>query len=274
MPDRSGLSFRADLYRGTAPYYDRYRPPYPKALFDDLCQRLPVSGNGRLLDLACGTGHISFPLAARFSQVVAVDQEPESVAYGRAKAEPTRVTNIEWVIGAAETVSLDGTFELVAIGNAFHRVDRTAVARRVFSWLVPGGGVALVWGGSPWRGEQPWQPAMRALHDEWTEKLGAADRVPAAWEQVMDRHPHDEVLAEAGFDYAGRFEFLVEETWTIETLTGFVYSTSTLNREVLCERAALFESELADLLRSYEPIGVFPVLASYAYQLARKPMSA
>jgi Family of unknown function (DUF5990) len=27
------VRFRPDLYRGTEPYYDRYRPPYPEALF-------------------------------------------------------------------------------------------------------------------------------------------------------------------------------------------------------------------------------------------------
>jgi ubiquinone/menaquinone biosynthesis C-methylase UbiE len=47
-------------------------------------------GGGRLLDLACGTGEIAFPLARHFGEVCAVDQEPESVAYGKAKSEETR----------------------------------------------------------------------------------------------------------------------------------------------------------------------------------------
>jgi hypothetical protein len=40
-------AFRTDLYRGTAPFYDRYRPQYPVALLEDLTERLPVSGMGR-----------------------------------------------------------------------------------------------------------------------------------------------------------------------------------------------------------------------------------
>jgi ubiquinone/menaquinone biosynthesis C-methylase UbiE len=113
------LRFRTDLYRGTAPFYDRYRPPYPEELMDDLRQRLPASGRGRLLDLACGTGQIAFPLADAFAEVWAVDQEEESVAYGRAKAEAGGITNITWVSGSAESVALDGSFELVASATPF-----------------------------------------------------------------------------------------------------------------------------------------------------------
>jgi len=265
------LRFRTDLYRGTAPYYDRFRPPYPEALLDDLCRRLPVTGRGRLLDLACGTGQIAFPLADRFAEVWAVDQEPESVAFAKAKAAMEGVTHIRWLAGAAETVDLDGPFELVAVGNAFHRLDRPAVARRTFSWLEPGGGVALLWGGTPGRGSRPWQTALAALYEEWMARLGVTDRVPAAWEQVMDRYPHEQVLAEAGFEYEGRFEFTVELDWTVESLGGFSYATSFLNREVLGTRVAEFEKDLSDRLGSYAEKGKFPEQASFAYQLARKP---
>jgi hypothetical protein len=46
------VRFAADLYRGTAGYYDRYRLPYPEAMLADLVRRARVSGHGRLLDLA------------------------------------------------------------------------------------------------------------------------------------------------------------------------------------------------------------------------------
>lgn len=53
------IRFAADLYRGTAWYYDRYRLPYPEAMLADLVRRAGVSGQGRLLDLACGTGQLA-----------------------------------------------------------------------------------------------------------------------------------------------------------------------------------------------------------------------
>lgn len=138
------IRFRPDLYLGTAPFYDRYRPPYPAELFDGLRRRLPTSGQGRLLDLACGTGQIALPLAEDFVEVWAIDQEEESVAFGRAKATALRIDNVKWVTDAAETVLLDGEFELIAVGNAFQRLNRRLVAERMYSWLCSGGGVALL----------------------------------------------------------------------------------------------------------------------------------
>jgi SAM-dependent methyltransferase len=265
------LRFRTDLFRGTAPFYDRFRAPYPEELLDDLRQRLPVSGRGRLLDLASGTGQIAFPLACYFDEVVAVDQEPQSVEFAKAKAEAAGVSNITWVSGAAESVALDGPFELVAVGNAFHRLNRQLVAERMRSWLQPGGGVALLWGGTPGLGDQPWEQAMAKLLESWRAKLGATDRIPAGWEAVMDRDPHERVLGRAGLDYVGDFMFSVHQTWTPETLAGFVYSSSGLNRMVLGDHVADFERDLSEQLLPHATSGTFDLLASYRYQLALKP---
>src|SRR5437764_928815 len=112
--------FRADLYRGTAEFYDRFRPPYPDELFVDLRARLPITGTGRLLDVACGTGQVAFPLAGGFVETVAIDLEPEAVAYAQAKDAQQGPTGITWSVGAAETVAVDGTFELITVGTAFH----------------------------------------------------------------------------------------------------------------------------------------------------------
>jgi SAM-dependent methyltransferase len=265
------LSYRKDLYRGTAPYYDRYRPPYPQALLDDLRRRLPVTGKGKLLDLACGTGQIALPLADDFSEAWAIDQEKEAVAYGRSNAAARGVGNIVWVAAEAERVDLRPDFELVTIGNAFHRLDRHVVALRSYSWLLPGGGIALLWGNAPWDGSGSWQRAMAELLDAWAKRVGATDRVPAGWEAAMDRDPHAEILRRAGFDYVGRFEFPVLQTWTVTALVGFVYSTSSLNREVLGTHATTFEQEMRELLLSREPEGAFREPATFAYELARRP---
>ncbi|MBO0727958.1 MAG: class I SAM-dependent methyltransferase [Acidimicrobiaceae bacterium] len=264
-------AFRTDLYRGTAAYYDQYRPPYPSALFDDLRRRLPISGRGRLLDLACGTGQIAFPLAGDFAEVVAVDQEAETIDFARSKAEAAGMTQIRWMIGAAETLALEGPFELVAVGNAFHRLDRSRLAERTLDWLQPGGGVALVWGDLPTQGERPWQKTLECLFAEWMDRAGARERLPEGWAAAIETDPHEDVLRRAGLAYAGRFEFSAEQTWTIESLTGLAYSTSILNRGALGGLADDFASALAEGLLAAVPDGIFRQEATYAYELARKP---
>ncbi|MEY2462060.1 MAG: hypothetical protein QOH64_198, partial [Acidimicrobiaceae bacterium] len=81
----TGLPFRKDLFKGTAELYDRFRLPYPALLLDDLRARVPLDGNGRLLDLACGTGQVAFALASDVAEVWAVDLEAESIELGRRK---------------------------------------------------------------------------------------------------------------------------------------------------------------------------------------------
>lgn len=261
--------FRTDLYRGTAAYYDRYRPPYPEPLFDDLCQRLPLEGQPRVLDLACGTGQIAFPLAGRAAQVLAVDQEEESVRFGRARAHAGGVTNIAWLVGSAETLALRRPVELIAVGNAFHRLNRERVAERMRSWVSSHGAVALLWAETPTQGDQLWQKTLEDLYTEWMTKARTADRIPAGWATAIEEDPHDAVLHRAGFDYDGKFEFTAEHTWTIHTLIGFTYTTSFLNRRALGNIASAFERDLTERLSSCTDDGTFRQMINFSYELAR-----
>lgn len=265
----SELEFGTDLYRGTAPYYDRYRPAYPDVLFEDLLARTRASGDGRLLDLACGTGQIALPLARRFASVVAVDQEPETVEFARSKSPGLGgASSVRWVSGSVETVELEGRFDLITVGNAFQRFRRHTAAARMRSWLVAGGAVALLWSDMPWVGDLPWQRELFDVFVEWTDRAAATDRVPAGFEQSMSGEPHEQVLRRAGFDYAGKFEFSSEQVWTVETLVGFMYSTSLLNRAVLGQQSSEFEADLQTRMTDVEPTGRFVQALSSAYELA------
>ena len=264
------LPFRKNLYQGTAAHYDRFRPPYPTVLLDDLRPRVPLIGSGRLLDLACGTGQIAFALAADVAEVWAVDQDAESVEFGERKTARLGITNIRWIVGAAEDVPLEGVFDLVAIGNAFHRLHREDVANRLIRHLPEGGCIALLWSDTPTRGDRPWQRVMRELLERWMDAVGARDREPAGWEQAMVRDPHEEVLRRAGLAYEGKFEFSIVEEWSVESLIGFVYSTSILNRLVLGDNADAFESDVREQLLACHPDDVFEQNLAFAYELARR----
>ena len=52
----------------------------------DLSRRTRPSGRGRLLDLACGTGQLAFPLRERFTDAWAVDAECDITNAIRANA--------------------------------------------------------------------------------------------------------------------------------------------------------------------------------------------
>jgi SAM-dependent methyltransferase len=266
------LEFRPDLYAGVAEHYERYRSPYPSDLLDDLMHRTGVDGDGRLLDLACGTGQIAFALREHFSEVWAVDQEEDMVAFGRRKAARLGIANIRWIAQKGEDLDPGACrFDLVAIGNAFHRLRRRQVAARVREWLAPGRFLALLWSSSPWSGDTEWQVATSAAIAEWTEALDATDRVPSGYDRAMADEPHSVVLAETGFEMLGEFEFPTPLRWTPETIAGFASSTSVLSPSVLGDRSAEFVADLRERLLRIEPSGVFHQTNVFAYQLARSP---
>ena len=263
MPDAP--QFRTDLYRGTAADYDLFRVPYPPELVEDLIGR--TGSGGRLVDLACGPGRVTLALAPHFSEVIAVDQEPESVEFGRGRG----VDHIRWLTGRAEDLTGLADVQLVTIGDAFHRLDRRRVAALVHEWLQPGGHLALLWTTMPWGGTAPWQRAALEWAEHWMHLTGSIEFIPADLADSMADAPTPAVLADAGLEMVGTFDFSVPRNWTVESLVGFAHSTSILSRAVLGARQQEFECDLATRLHAVEPSGRFEEVVGFSYELAVKP---
>lgn len=268
--------FARDLFQGTAEYYDRYRLSYPDEMIRDLVQRAAGLEDGRLLDLACGTGQLAFALRrwVRLREIWAVDREPDMVAMVRAKAVAGGAGEIRAMVSDAESLEAEpGSFELVVVGSAFHRLDRELVAGRVLEWLKPGGHLAVCWSSQPWddRAESGWQLALAETLEKWRTALGVRHRVPDNWEEPQRLRPDVQVMGSAGFEVAGHHEFAVEHRWTLAELGGLVRSTSFLSAPVLGDQGEAFDADLAASLRQYSQDGGFTEVMNYAYDLARKP---
>lgn len=261
--------FRRDLYAGTARDYERYRVPYPPELTRDLAAESGADGRGRLLDLACGPGPLSFALSRYFAEVWAVDQEPDMIARVREKAARAG-TGIRVVQAAAQDLTAPaGSFDLVVIGNAFHRLPRAAVAARVLGWLRPGGLLGLARGGSPWEPGAPWQQALTAVMERWQAVVG--ERVPAGFAQDQREHPDQAILTTAGFAAAGRREYPVVRDWTADNLAGFLFSTAVLSRAALGGRDAELAADLRRELRAAAGDGPYRQDLTFACDLYRRP---
>jgi SAM-dependent methyltransferase len=263
--------FRADLYRGTADWYDTYRLPYPQELIDDLARRAGADGTGRLLDLACGTGKVAFALRNSFAEIWAADQEPDMIDMASSKAAASKdAARFRFVTGAAEDLDLPaGTFDLVTVGNAFHRLRRDIVAGHIRRWLRPDGHLALLWGGTPTDGDEPWQQMLRAVMQRWQDRNGADQRLPPSYAAARRARPDLVVLAEAGFELAREAEVGYSRSWTLDEIAGFVASTSVLSLAALGDRAPEFDAELRDALRASQPSGGLRQYVTFRYQLAR-----
>lgn len=125
-----------ELYRGTADYYSRFRPRYPPVLLDAIERTVGLDRGDTLLDVGCGTGEVSLAFADRIAQIWAIDLESEMVAVARQNALDRGIGRIHWLVGRAEEAELpEDHFGLVAVGRAFHRLNRPLIAQRSTRWL-------------------------------------------------------------------------------------------------------------------------------------------
>jgi 2-polyprenyl-3-methyl-5-hydroxy-6-metoxy-1,4-benzoquinol methylase len=59
------MSDKRELFKDTAWYYSRYRFGYPQEFFEYIAKLFDLDSQSRVLDLGCGTGQISIPLARK-----------------------------------------------------------------------------------------------------------------------------------------------------------------------------------------------------------------
>jgi SAM-dependent methyltransferase len=164
------------LYRGSAPYYRRGRPPCSRALRETVAAECGLDGTGRLLDVGCGPGVLAVELAPLVDEAVGLDPDDAMLAQAARHAEEASVANVRWVKALAEQIPERdlGPCRVVTFGQSFHRTEREPVAEAVYDMLEPGGSIVLVAHTVEGRPDPPEPPypripheAMRALIDRY-----------------------------------------------------------------------------------------------------------
>ncbi len=116
------------------------------AEFAELRAGLQGHCNGRLLDLGCGAGHVSFQLAPLMAEVVAYDLSADMLEVVAATAAERGLTQVRTVQGAAERLPFEtGSIDaVVSRYSAHHWSDLGQALREVRRVLRPGGIAAFV----------------------------------------------------------------------------------------------------------------------------------
>jgi len=99
------------------------------------------------VDLGCGSGQLSIPLARQVARVLAVDISPAMVDLLRANVERAGLTNIEGRVSPIEAIDLaPSSVDLVVSNYALHHLrdpDKAAAVRTAATWLRPGGRLVI-----------------------------------------------------------------------------------------------------------------------------------
>ncbi|MCW3099984.1 MAG: SAM-dependent methyltransferase [Chthonomonadaceae bacterium] len=139
---------RRESFDGVAELYEKARPGYPQMLVDDLVELTGVGKGHRVLEIGCGTGQLTVPLAEREVTLVAVELGAHLAEVARRKL--ASFEHVEVVIADFDTWLLpDEPFDLVVAATAFHWLDPASRLRKCAEALRPGGALAIVethWG--------------------------------------------------------------------------------------------------------------------------------
>jgi SAM-dependent methyltransferase len=258
VTDSLGRS-RGGLFTGTAWHYARYRPGYPRMFFDDLVQRLHLDGTGRLLDLGCGTGQLTLPLAEHVAEAVGMDPEPEMLAEAARQAQAAQIINATWIQGNSADIAGElGRFRLVTMGRSFHWMDREQVLAGLDDIVDDDGSVVLANDSCLVRPITAWQQAIEDIQRRFLPPNSQPPNpLPGRMNAAIDHQPHEEILARSPFARVHRLVYEFDRPWTIERAIGYLYSTSLPLRQLLGDRRTAFEQAITDAFLTIDPSGQF-----------------
>lgn len=149
-----------------AELYDRARPSYPDAVFDDLIDMTGVPAAGRVLEIGCGTGVATLPMAQRGYRITAVELGANLAAIARRNLAAYPGVRIE-TAGFEEWVPPGEPFDLVFAATAFHWLDHAVAVPKIASLLRPGGAVAIIGGGHVAGGDTAFFDAVQPCYTRW-----------------------------------------------------------------------------------------------------------
>lgn len=272
-------------YASAAPYYARYRPPYPAELYALVVDRFALDGSQTVLDLGAGPGTISLPLAPWAEHVYAVDPEPAMLAEGCRLAEEQGHRNISWLRGDAAGIGrlcLPRT-DLCVIGGAFHRMDRAQVPADLDAVLAPRGGIVVVTTGAaawpavvdevrarflgPDHGTAHGATTRPAAEAAVRPAAGPSDE-PAGTEEVRDVEDH---LAKSAFSRVETTTWERSTRCTVDQVIGLQFSRACSSPALFGERKDAFESELRHALLDHYPSGTCTRAVTVAATVATRP---
>jgi SAM-dependent methyltransferase len=201
-----------------AELYDRARPGYPAALFDDLAELACIGPNCRVLEIGCGTGQATLPLAERGCEIVCVELGANLAAVARRKLAGFALVRVD--VAAFEEWPLPPRpFDTVFAATAFHWIDSGVRVARAADALRRGGTLATIATHHIAGGDREFFAKVQACYEHWDPATPPGLRLLPASEIPFDT---EELSSSGRFEPATfrRYEFEISYSTTeyIDTL--------------------------------------------------------
>jgi trans-aconitate methyltransferase len=137
----------------------------------DVLELLDAKSGERILDLGCGTGHLTARIAKTGAHIVGIDRSPEMIRQAKEKYPSLRFEVMD-----AREIALEGTFDAVFSNATLHWIkEPERVMGGIKRILRPGGRFVAEFGG---KGNT--QELLKAIQRSWA-KLGLAHPARHPW---------------------------------------------------------------------------------------------
>lgn len=242
------------LFKGTAPYYAKYRLGFPDKLLKGLRQAYMPEKMESLLDIGCGTGQLTLPLSTYCERIVGIDINEEMIEQARLEKKRRGLDHIHFQVLSAEALeALHQTWDVIVCGNAFHWMDRDEVLKQAYEYLNQGGRMIILGAGSVWTGNRPWQKQVKQTIQQF---LGPKRRAGKG-QYAIEAEPFKKTFERSPLNYMTEGKYTYEYRWTFETLLGYLYSTSFCNLELIGSMREAFETLLYNELVDFNDDGYY-----------------
>jgi SAM-dependent methyltransferase len=176
QPDRGQLR---QSFNEAAELYDRARPGYPAALFGDLAALAGIGPGCRVLEIGCGTGQATVPLAERECEIVCVELGANLAAVAQRKL--ARFPNVRVVVSAFEDWPLPAEpFDCVIAATAFHWLDPAVRVTKAADALRSDGTLATIGTHHVAGGDTEFFAEVQSCYERWDPTTPAGLRLQSA----------------------------------------------------------------------------------------------
>lgn len=203
---------RRESFDEVAELYEKARPSYPQALVRELVERAGIVAGARVLEIGCGTGQLTLPLAETGAQVVAVELGPNLVA--RARAALAAFPNVSVELADFDQWEPDEPFDVVVAATAFHWLNPTTRLDRCARALRRGGTLAIIdthWGVGAT--VDPFAVESQACYARW-DPHHAPSFSPKTLAELSGEN--QELSSSRGWGHCERQRFSIERRYSAE----------------------------------------------------------
>jgi ubiquinone/menaquinone biosynthesis C-methylase UbiE len=209
-------------FGAVAKEYKQWRGGYDKKLFDLVFSLAPKKAEIAILDVGCGVGNSTEPLAAPAkkygfkTRVTGVDPDGRMLVEARKSAKSLKLP-IEYIEAGAEKLPFPkDSFDLAVSGAAFHWFATKKALTSIKRVLKPGGTYAAFWNLSIETGKPPIGVELYRKYKSQgiPRKLRDADNVK-------------KIFTSAGFKKVMAVKIPFTETKTVEEIIGNLKTNST-----------------------------------------------